>query len=195
MLLVIKTAFLYSASQFGSTPVVAYLVASGQSVNSLDSSNMTPLMWSAFKVQNVNPLGVLLKFGADINRTDSNYYNTALHWASVAGNLSAIRELLKCGASLESLNKQNETPLDIARHEGHTMAVRILETAARRRGLMSTNWKYRLREDENLNRQIITFLPLSLISILLGLIYLRLNVQLKLVFFVTFLVLCVFFRR
>lgn len=138
----------FSASQFGSTPVVAYLIASGQSVNSTDSSNMTPLMWSAFKVQNVNPLSVLLKLGADVNRTDSNYYNTALHWASVAGNLSAIRELLKIGAPLESLNKQNETALDIARHEGHIMAVRILETAARRQGLMSSTWRHRLNEDQ-----------------------------------------------
>lgn len=37
-------AALHIASQFGSTPVVAYLIASGQSVNSVDSSNMTPLM-------------------------------------------------------------------------------------------------------------------------------------------------------
>jgi hypothetical protein len=105
-------------------------------------------MWSAFKTQNVNPLSVLLKLGADLNRTDLNYYNTALHWAAVAGNLNAIRELLKFGANLEALNKQNETPLDIAGHEGHTIAVRIFETAARRRGLASSTWKHRLREDE-----------------------------------------------
>jgi ankyrin repeat protein len=105
-------------------------------------------MWSAYKVQNANPLGVLLKLGADVNKTDSNFYNTALHWAAVPGNLFAIKELLKAGANLESLNRQNETALDIARHQGHTAAVRVLETAARRRGLMSTNWKHRLREDE-----------------------------------------------
>jgi ankyrin repeat protein len=118
---------------------------------------MTPIMWSAFKTQNANPLSLLLKLGSDLNRTDLNYYNTALHWAAVAGNLNAIRELLKFGANLEALNKQNETPLDIAKHEGHISAVRILETAARRRGLTPTNWKHRLREDEVSNCKVMCY--------------------------------------
>ncbi|KAI6176606.1 Palmitoyltransferase [Aphelenchoides bicaudatus] len=152
------------------------------------------VMWCAFKVQNVNPLSVLLKLGADINRTDLNYYNTALHWGAVSGNLNAIRELLKFGGNLEALNKQNETPLDIARHEGHTVAVRLLETAARRRGLMSTNWKHRLREDEQLNRQIILFLPFILTCIFLGIIYLKTNIQVKCILFVVSTVFLLFFR-
>ncbi|KAI6187781.1 Palmitoyltransferase [Aphelenchoides besseyi] len=185
---------LHIAAQFGSTPVVAYLVASGQSLNSLDSSNMTPLMWAAFKVQNVNPLGVLLKFGADVNRTDSNFYNTALHWAAVAGNICAIRELLKTGANLEALNRQNETPLDIARHQGHTTAVRVLEAAARRQGLMAYTWKQRLREDERLNRRIISLLPSFLVSVILSIMYIHTTIQWKLFLFALFTLFCIFLK-
>lgn len=130
-----------------------------------------------------------------MNRTDTNYYNTPLHWAAVSGNLRAIRELLKFGASLESLNKQNETPIDIARHEGHTIAVRILEAAARRQGLMSSTWKNRLREDETLNRRIILLLPLALISVFLGIVYLKIAFQAKIAMFILFVFLSVVFRR
>lgn len=59
--------------------MVAYLISSGQSPNSLDSSNMTPLMWSAFKVQNVNPLSVLLKLGVSL-------FNPSLFLALVNSN-------------------------------------------------------------------------------------------------------------
>ncbi|KAI6241682.1 Palmitoyltransferase [Aphelenchoides fujianensis] len=178
---------LHIAAQFGSTPVVAYLVASGQSLNSADSSNMTPLMWAAFKVQNVNPLGVLLKFGADVNKTDSHFYNTALHWAAVPGNISAIRELVKAGANLEALNRQNETALDIARHQGHTVAARLLEASARRQGLMAFTWKQRLREDDKLNRKLISLVPFVLISTVLCILYLHVSIQWKLFLFALFL--------
>lgn len=41
---------IHLAAQFGHTAIVAYLVAKGVNPNMLDRSAMTPLMWSAYKV-------------------------------------------------------------------------------------------------------------------------------------------------
>lgn len=41
---------IHLAAQFGHTAIVAYLVAKGVNPNMPDRSAMTPLMWSAYKV-------------------------------------------------------------------------------------------------------------------------------------------------
>lgn len=41
---------IHLAAQFGHTPIVAYLVAKGTNPNIPDRSAMTPLMWSAYKI-------------------------------------------------------------------------------------------------------------------------------------------------
>lgn len=41
---------IHRAAQFAYTHIVAYIVAKGTDTNFLDSCSMTPLMWSAFKV-------------------------------------------------------------------------------------------------------------------------------------------------
>jgi len=41
---------IHLAAQFGYTAIVAYLVAKGVNPNMPDRSAMTPLMWSAYKV-------------------------------------------------------------------------------------------------------------------------------------------------
>lgn len=41
---------IHLAALFGHTAIVAYLVAKGVNPNMLDRSAMTPLMWSAYKV-------------------------------------------------------------------------------------------------------------------------------------------------
>ena len=41
---------IHLAAQFGHTPIVAYLVAKGINPSMPDRSAMTPLMWSAYKI-------------------------------------------------------------------------------------------------------------------------------------------------
>ena len=41
---------IHLAAQFGHTAIVAYLVAKGVNPNMPDRSAMTPLMWSAYKI-------------------------------------------------------------------------------------------------------------------------------------------------
>ncbi|KAH7732088.1 DHHC zinc finger domain containing protein [Aphelenchoides avenae] len=97
---------LHVAVQFGCTPVAAYLVAKGQSPDDPDDTRMTPAMWAAYKVYNVDPPRMLATLGADLAKADGTYHNTPLHWAVVQGNHSAITTLLKLNVDLCALNKR-----------------------------------------------------------------------------------------
>lgn len=56
-------AAIHLAAQFGYTPIVAYLLAKGVSPDVQDKNGMTPLMWSACRVQRlVNVKNFLLLF-------------------------------------------------------------------------------------------------------------------------------------
>ena len=59
---------MHIAVQFGCTPVAAYLIAKGQSPDTLDETQMTPAMWAAYKVYNVDPLRMLATLGADLSK-------------------------------------------------------------------------------------------------------------------------------
>ncbi|XP_063980286.1 palmitoyltransferase Hip14 isoform X1 [Diachasmimorpha longicaudata] len=113
-------ACIHLAAQFGHTGVVAYLVAKGVNPNTPDRSAMTPLMWSAYKVNSqftsffsLDPTRLLLMLGASHSLTDNLHGNTALHWAIVAKNNTAISTLVRQGAALDVPNFQNETPMTL----------------------------------------------------------------------------------
>ncbi|XP_058804444.1 palmitoyltransferase Hip14-like [Phymastichus coffea] len=108
---------IHLAAQFGHTAIVAYLVAKGINPNMPDRSAMTPLMWSAYKINSfayfhsLDPTRLLLTLGASHSLTDNCHGNTALHWAIIAKNNTAIRTLVHYGASLDTPNFKNETPM------------------------------------------------------------------------------------
>ncbi|XP_033216897.1 palmitoyltransferase Hip14 isoform X1 [Belonocnema kinseyi] len=107
---------IHLAAQFGHTAIVAYLVAKGVNPNISDRSAMTPLMWSAYKVNSfcsLDPTRLLLTLGASHSLTDNLHGNTALHWAIIAKNNTAILTLVHHGASLDVPNFQNETPMTL----------------------------------------------------------------------------------
>lgn len=104
---------IHLAAQFGHTAIVAYLVAKGVNPNMQDRNGMTPLMWSAHKVNSLDPTRLLLTFGACTTIQDKYQQNTALHWAILAKNHSAITTLVLHGASLDIANAQGETPFSM----------------------------------------------------------------------------------
>ncbi|KAK0396859.1 hypothetical protein QR680_001887 [Steinernema hermaphroditum] len=152
---------LHVAVQFACTPVVAYLLAKGQSPDTPDETQMTPAMWAAFKVYNTDPLHMLATMGADLSRKDANYGNTALHWAVVQGNHVALKVLLDLNVDLTISNKEKETPLDIARRTGDSYAIRQLEIASRKNGLLASTWAQKIKEDDKLVDRIIFSLPFT----------------------------------
>uniref|UniRef100_A0A914BZ09 Palmitoyltransferase n=1 Tax=Acrobeloides nanus TaxID=290746 RepID=A0A914BZ09_9BILA len=161
---------LHIAVQFGCTPVAAYLIAKGQSPDTLDETQMTPAMWAAYKVYNVDPLRMLTTLGADLSKFDSTYHNAPLHWAAVQGNHVAINSLLKLNADLTALNKEKETALDIARRRNDQLAVKLLETAFRQQNLSSSTWKQKLRENKTILQRVMFFLPFF-VFLLAGIIF------------------------
>lgn len=106
-------ACIHLAAQSGFTSIVAYLVAKGINPNSSDRSAMTPLMWSAYKINNLDPTRLLLVLGASHSLTDNLHGNTALHWAIISKNNTAISTLVRHGADLDVPNFQNETPMTL----------------------------------------------------------------------------------
>ncbi|NXH18475.1 ZDH13 Palmitoyltransferase, partial [Bucco capensis] len=105
---------IHLAVLFQHMPIVAYLIAKGQSIDTTDLNGQTPLMLSAQKAIGPEPTKFLLKFNPSLSAVDNVQKNTALHWAITSGNISAVDLLLEAGASLDIKNGKGETPLDLA---------------------------------------------------------------------------------
>ncbi|NXY69670.1 ZDH13 Palmitoyltransferase, partial [Glareola pratincola] len=105
---------IHLAVLFQHMPIVAYLIAKGQNIDTTDLNGQTPLMVSAQKVIGPEPTRFLLKFNPSLNAVDNVQKNTALHWAITSGNTSAVDLLLEAGASLNVKNVKGETPVDLA---------------------------------------------------------------------------------
>ncbi|XP_044748593.1 palmitoyltransferase Hip14 isoform X2 [Coccinella septempunctata] len=104
---------IHLSCQFGHTALVAYFIARGVSPDLVDRGGMTPLMWSCWKICNLDPTRLLLTLGASPNITD-HQGNTALHWAILARNTSAITLLIVQGnANMNASNLRGDTPLNM----------------------------------------------------------------------------------
>ncbi|CAJ0575885.1 unnamed protein product, partial [Mesorhabditis spiculigera] len=177
---------LHVAAQFGCTPVVAYLVAIGQSVDCPDVSRMTPVMWTAYKIHQADPLKLLLTMGADVDRADLTFNNTALHWAAMQGNSTAVGLLLKAGADQSLTNRENDTPLNLADRRGDLTTLKLLQRDARRRGLISSTFKQRLSEHPVTAQRALCILPFLIYSILAVIAHLEVESSMKLMAVVAF---------
>ncbi|NWY65595.1 ZDH13 Palmitoyltransferase, partial [Erithacus rubecula] len=119
---------IHLAVLFQHMPIIAYLIAKGQNIDTTDFNGQTPLMLTAQKAIGPEPLRFLLKLNPSLNAVDNVQKNTALHWAIASGNTSAVDLLLEAGASLDIKNVKGETPLDIAyQSQNHFMIYMIQE--------------------------------------------------------------------
>ncbi|XP_054164715.1 palmitoyltransferase ZDHHC17-like [Oppia nitens] len=109
------TNCLHLAAQFGHTSIAAYLLAKNQDINVADSNGMTPLMWSAFRVNASDPTRMFITLGASLSLCDKRNRNTALHWAVFSRNSTTVSLLLKAGANVYAKNGAGDTPLDMAK--------------------------------------------------------------------------------
>ncbi|XP_077640498.1 palmitoyltransferase ZDHHC13 isoform X3 [Lonchura striata] len=95
---------IHLAVLFQHMPIIAYLIAKGQNIDTTDLNGQTPLMLTAQKAIGPEPTRFLLKFNPSLNAVDNVQKNTALHWAIASGNTSAVDLLLEAGASLDIQN-------------------------------------------------------------------------------------------
>uniref|UniRef100_A0A8C3JAK1 Palmitoyltransferase n=1 Tax=Calidris pygmaea TaxID=425635 RepID=A0A8C3JAK1_9CHAR len=124
---------IHLAVLFQHMPIVAYLIAKGQNIDTTDLNGQTPLMISAQKVIGPEPTRFLLKFNPSLNAVDNVQKNTALHWAVTSGNASAVDLLLEAGASLDIENVKGETPLDLAYQSRNRFVVLMVKEEERMR--------------------------------------------------------------
>jgi ankyrin repeat protein len=71
----------------------------------------------------------LIKAGANLELTDKVYKQTALHFAVLYSDIETVRLLLAAGAFHSPVEKDGETPIDIARQRNLTDIAALLEAA------------------------------------------------------------------
>ena len=78
-------------------------------------------------------MGLASRRGMSVDQGDDKGY-TLLHAAARDGNPTVAQLLLGQGADVNALNKDGETPLDVAERMGHEDVARILRDAGGTRG-------------------------------------------------------------
>jgi ankyrin repeat protein len=107
---------------WGNHPEAAqFLLAQGADVNSRDREKRTPARYAPAAM-----LRLLAKHGADLNAVDAVGY-APLHHYCVAGQKEEVAAALDSGADINLKTPGGDTPLDLARREGHDSLIQFLE--------------------------------------------------------------------
>uniref|UniRef100_A0AAY4EWH5 Palmitoyltransferase n=1 Tax=Denticeps clupeoides TaxID=299321 RepID=A0AAY4EWH5_9TELE len=117
---------LHLAILYQHMPIAAYLMAKGQEVDSPDLNGQTPLMLAAQKIIGPEPTNFLLKCNASVNVFDKVNRNSPLHCAVLAGNVDAVHILLEAGASVDLVNINGHTPIDLAHQVNSPLLLHML---------------------------------------------------------------------
>jgi ankyrin repeat protein len=124
--------FLVCAAEAGYRRIVRYLIDKlGVDVNTTRKNGQTALMIACYchldyEEHYKNMVEMLLRRSIHVDTQDMNG-NTALHFASGNGAPKLVKTLIESGANPGLLNKNNQTPLDLARRSGCKEAERILK--------------------------------------------------------------------
>ena len=105
------------------------LDTSGDCTETYDSSGVTPLYLAAFKGHEGCVSALLEQRKANIEAIEVNRGTTALHAAAARGFVPVVRLLLSKGANWQALTRHGERAIDLARKQGHTEVVQLLQLA------------------------------------------------------------------
>jgi ankyrin repeat protein len=103
---------------------VRLLIEAGADPNSIAKHGDYPLQHAVGFPEIVR---LLIEAGANLELTDKVYKQTPLRWAVLYSDIDSVRLLLDAGAFHSPVNKEGETPLDIARKRDMTEIVALLE--------------------------------------------------------------------
>tara|TARA_B110000259_G_scaffold130501_1_gene147250 strand:- start:1314 stop:2294 length:981 start_codon:yes stop_codon:yes gene_type:complete len=122
---------LHKACEYEDVKSVTYLLGKKANVNASNDQCKTPLLVVLYayipdKDKSRNIVKQLIQNGAKINVRDTDEHNTPLHLACDSGDIEIVKLLIKKGANLSKKNKNNETPLDIARKRGYKQIATFL---------------------------------------------------------------------
>ena len=115
------------AVTFGHADVVRTLVDAGADAKLTESSGINLLHWAAI-TNRPTVIPVLVRAGVPINATDDNGFTPLMYAATVdVGDTETLKALLAAGADRRIKNDDGRTPLDQARHYGHTQIADALK--------------------------------------------------------------------
>jgi ankyrin repeat protein len=105
--------------------VEIYLSQDGTFVDTVATTNDTPLIWAS-EMGSTACVKKLLDAGADPNQFEYDGWS-GLHWAARNGHLEIIKLLLEYGARLDQRDSNGDTPLAWAIDRNHSDVVSVLE--------------------------------------------------------------------
>lgn len=101
-----------------SAEVTKYLISIGADVSLVGYEECSPLMYEVY-MQNYENVNILIVNGADVNYQSQYDGYTSLHWASRKGDIVLVKTLLQNGANPKTLNRENQSALDLAESNNH----------------------------------------------------------------------------
>ena len=119
---------LHVAASHGNMATVMTLVEGEASVHARDNEGATPLVVAASAHSQSQLLRYLVRAGANVDEKDDRG-STPLHWAAFRGHHHNVKTLLALGADPTIMERDNWTPLQIAKQFEHGEVVELLEDA------------------------------------------------------------------
>ena len=120
------------ATENGHVSVVKYLLEIGANTDSRGSRRKlfrSPLIFYALYSGNLGMLKTLLAHGVELDVTDYFSKNSPLHSAILEEHVDMIQPLVEAGASINAINRESQTPLELAESIENKDAVRALAEA------------------------------------------------------------------
>lgn len=117
---------IFMAAKNGHRDVVALLLERGATVTPARQDSVSPL-FVAGQERRLDVLALLLEQGADVNVQAPMGGVTLLHIGAFRGDREIVTLLLRHGADKNARMTAGERPVDLARTQGHTALIPLLE--------------------------------------------------------------------
>jgi ankyrin len=117
---------LHLAAKNGHREVVAVLLDHGAPMDQIRQDGVTPLFLAAQEGRR-DIVALFLEKGAEVNAQARIGAVTLLHLSAYRGDQDMVALLLKFGADKNARMSSGERPVDLARQQGHTILIPLLE--------------------------------------------------------------------